>query len=95
MEAKDAAIIFRIDESIKKQFDRICEEMDITPSQILRRHVKDIVEDYNRKNAQQGLFPATGGDKTQAPIATPKKKEKPRKSTAKGLVGGMFKKAGI
>lgn len=95
METKTATIVFRIDEDIKKQFDRIAIELDITPSQMLRHYVKDIVEDYNSKHAQQPLFHVASNVKTPKPIAPPKKKEKAAKSTAKGLVGNLFKKAGI
>lgn len=93
METHSATIIFRLDPDLKRDFERIAAELDSTPSQILRRHVKDIVEDYHRRNAQQGLFPAAGEAKAKPPRQPPVKKEKPAKSTGSRFLDGFIKKA--
>lgn len=55
----EAKIMFRIDDDLKKEFERITAELDITPSQLLRRHVKEFVTAHLAKTAQADLFAET------------------------------------
>lgn len=86
MEPRDATIVFRIEESIKKEFDRIAAELDITPSQLLRRHVKDLIEDYNRRNSQKTLFETKEPPKPKKPPQQPLNREE-RRALAKRTKG--------
>lgn len=56
MENQTASIVFRLDANLKKEFDRIARAIDITPSQLLRAYVRDLVADHNRKNGQKDLL---------------------------------------
>jgi antitoxin component of RelBE/YafQ-DinJ toxin-antitoxin module len=62
----EAKIMFRIDEDLKREFEQMTTEMDITPSQLLRRHVRELVAEYQKKNSQL------------ATIARPKEKKPPK-----------------
>ena len=56
MENQTASIVFRLDANLKREFDRIAREIDITPSQLLRAYVRDLVADHNKKHGQKDLF---------------------------------------
>lgn len=49
-------ITFRVDENIKKAFEKIARESDLTTSQMLRHFMRDIVEENLKSNAQQSLL---------------------------------------
>ena len=49
-------ITFRVDEHIKKAFEKIAKEQDLTTSQMLRHFMRDIVESSMKNNAQQSLL---------------------------------------
>lgn len=47
---------FRVDEDLKKAFEKIAERADLTSSQMLRHFMRDVVDDYMKKNAQGSLL---------------------------------------
>lgn len=49
-------VTFRVDESIKKQFDFVCKELDTTPSQVFRQVMKQWIEQYGVKAAQGDML---------------------------------------
>lgn len=63
MAEETAIITLRIDPMLKKAFERVAKELDLTPSQILRQHVRVLVEQHAAANAQGAL--------ELAPIPTP------------------------
>lgn len=52
------SIIFRVDESLKLQFEAVCKAMDITPSQVFRQVMKQQIEAYGLEAAQGDLLKA-------------------------------------
>lgn len=47
---------FRVDEDLKKAFEKVAEKADLTSSQMLRHFMRDVVDDYMKKNAQGSLL---------------------------------------
>lgn len=52
---KEVILNFRVDETLKKGFEKVAESMDLTTSQMLRKYMRYEVERYMQQNAQQGL----------------------------------------
>lgn len=48
---------FRVDEELKKGFDMVAANLDLTASQMLRAYMRETVADYMKNNAQQSLIP--------------------------------------
>lgn len=46
----DSFITFRIDEDLKKRFEQIAKENDLTTSQILRACIRGQIENHQREN---------------------------------------------
>lgn len=46
-------ISFRIEEDLKNEFDEIAKRYDITTSQLLRKFVRDTIEQHKKQNQQQ------------------------------------------
>ena len=44
MELKTARLTVLLDPSRKREFERVCRENDMTPSQVLRRLIRDYME---------------------------------------------------
>lgn len=65
-------INFRVDEGLKKAFERVAAEADMTSSQLLRAFMRETVESYMKQNAQQSLLEPI--NKSVKVKAKPKKK---------------------
>lgn len=53
---KESLISFRVDEDLKKAFEKIAKEQDITSSQLLRMFMRDTIENYMKQNRQGDLL---------------------------------------
>lgn len=49
-------ITFRVDEHIKKAFEKVARDADLTTSQMLRHFMREVVENEAKTNAQQSLL---------------------------------------
>jgi antitoxin component of RelBE/YafQ-DinJ toxin-antitoxin module len=49
-------INFRVDENLKKGFEMVAKNLDLTSSQMLRAYMREAVENYLKNNAQQSLL---------------------------------------
>ena len=52
----ESLITFRVDRDLKKAFDKIAKEQDITSSQLYRAFMRDYVESYIKQNKQGDLL---------------------------------------
>lgn len=52
----EKVVTFRIDENMKKAFEAIAKENDLTTSQMLRHYMRNTVEQNMKKNAQKSLL---------------------------------------
>jgi predicted transcriptional regulator len=52
----DTVMNFRVDEDLKKAFDRVAKELDQSSSQMLRAFMRDTVKEYMRRNTQGELL---------------------------------------
>lgn len=55
MDDKTALISLRIDPLLKTAFERVAKDLDLTPSQILRQHIRRLVEQHAAAHAQGAL----------------------------------------
>ncbi|MFZ5508463.1 MAG: CopG family transcriptional regulator [Pseudomonadota bacterium] len=62
MERKTARLTLLIDPAKKKRFEEICAEQDVTPSQVIRKFIREYIQAHERG-------PAPGGDQQAAPGA--------------------------
>lgn len=86
-----ANIICRIDPELKKAFEMVAKERDLTASQMLRSYIRYEVEHFAKNNAQKDLFRATDSTTAKKSTDSPKKATKPPLEGRDGLLG-MFKK---
>jgi hypothetical protein len=56
-------MIFRVDPDLKKAFEQTAKDLDLTASQLLRKMIRNAVEQHMKANAQRTL--------ALAPIPTP------------------------
>ena len=59
METKTARITLLIDPAKKLALEKLCAEQDVTPSQVVRR----LIRDYLEQNAAPTRFPAATGSR--------------------------------
>lgn len=52
----DKVINFRVDEDLKKGFEIVARNKDLSASQMLRAFMRDCVENYMRQNKQLSLL---------------------------------------
>jgi len=52
---KEVILNFRVDETLKKGFEKVAKSHDLTSSQMLRSYMRYEVDRYMKENAQQGL----------------------------------------
>lgn len=75
MEDRSAVITVRIEPSLKTAFERMCAELDRTPSQMLRGFIRQAAQQHASATAQGAL----DLDPTPTPQAPPKKPAKGQK----------------
>jgi hypothetical protein len=90
MKEEKTSMIFRIDPDLKKAFERVAENMDMTASQLLRGFVRDTVAQNAAKNAQSDLFKPPAAPKPVSQVQTSKKTKKPPLESKEGLLA-LFK----
>ena len=52
----ESLITFRVDEDLKKAFEKVAKEQDITSSQLFRMFMRETVENYMKQNKQGDLL---------------------------------------
>lgn len=64
---KKVFLQIRVSKGLKKDFERVCRERDLTASQVLRAHMRDFVgrhpEETGAEDAPQGRAKAPGKSK--------------------------------
>lgn len=65
MEQKTARLTVLIDPDKKKAFETLCAQQDVTPSQVVRRLIRDYL-------AAHGVTPAPGGREAAAQSPRPR-----------------------
>jgi hypothetical protein len=70
MELKTARLTVLIDPTRKREFERVCHENDMTPSQVMRRLIRDFLE-QNGRGAEPARQPASRG---RAPADPPRRR---------------------
>ena len=89
MDLKTARLTILIDPGKKQAFEQLCRTQDMTPSQVVRRLIREFMEEQappaaaGRPSARKAAAPA---GKATAPRknAAPRKPAAPRKAAAKG-----------
>jgi hypothetical protein len=61
-------MVFRIEPDLKRAFDQTAADLDLTSSQLLRKMIRNAVEQHMKANAQRSL--------NLAPIPTPQHEQK-------------------
>lgn len=93
MEEGSSLITFRIEKDLKNAIEMVAKDLDLTVSQMLRQHIRYVVEKHAKENAQKPLFKPVEPTKPKTePKASPKAKKPPMESK-QGLLG-MFKGKG-
>lgn len=90
MEGKTTPLVIRIDPDLKKAFELIAKESDLTVSQMLRKYIRYEVDTYSRKHAQKPLFSAVAPTKPKSDAKVSTKPVKPVTASKTALLG-MFK----
>ena len=52
----ESLITFRVDSDLKKAFEKVAKEQDITSSQLFRMFMRETVENYMKQNKQGDLL---------------------------------------
>lgn len=90
MAEETVPLVIRIDKDLKKAFELVAEDQDLTVSQMIRHHIRYVVEKHAKENAQKPLFKPVEPPKPKTePKVSPKAKKPPMESK-QGLLG-MFK----
>ena len=61
-------INFRVDEDLKNAFELVAKNNDLTSSQMLRAFMREVVDEYMKKNAQQSLLKPNNTTKTKKSV---------------------------
>jgi hypothetical protein len=91
MEESTVSVVFRIDQDLKKAFERVAKDKDQTVSQMLRAYIRYAVESHAEKTAQKDLFRPSETPKAPKAPKTPAKPEKAPMESKQGLLS-MYKK---
>lgn len=59
MEQKTARLTVLIDPTKKKAFEELCATQDVTPSQVVRKMIRDYLEQHGISYANQPQHPAS------------------------------------
>lgn len=70
------SMIFRIEPDLKKAFERVAEDKDLTASQLLRSFVRETVTQHASRTAQKDLFKPEPTQKASEP-SKPSTQSKP------------------
>lgn len=60
MEQKTARLTVLIDPTKKKAFEALCATQDVTPSQVVRKMIREYLEKHGVSYANQPQFPVDG-----------------------------------
>ena len=91
MEEAKTSMIFRIEPHLKKAFEKVAADHDLTASQMLRSFVRNSVEEHGRRNAQSDIFSPSSPLKPSTKVEVSTKKKKSPIESREGLLG-MFKR---
>jgi len=75
MEVRTARLTILIDPRKKAMFERLCQEEDVTPSQVVRRMIRAYIEE---RTGQPWTPAGTGRAAPERPAATGRENRKPR-----------------
>ncbi|MBL8371336.1 MAG: CopG family transcriptional regulator [Burkholderiaceae bacterium] len=67
MELKTARLTVLIDPAKKKAFEGLCARQDVTPSQVVRRLIRDYLATHGETYVPSGAPQAVADDKRNAP----------------------------
>ncbi len=78
MESRTARFTLLVDPRKKEVFEKLCDQEDVTPSQLIRKFMRDYIESHLGPNWQEEVFNSEQGEvaKENTP---PAKKEAARK----------------
>lgn len=82
MDDAKTSMIFRIEPELKKAFERVAREKDLTASQLLRSFVRETISQHASRTAQKDLFkpePTQKASEPTKPSAQPKPSAKQKK----------------
>jgi hypothetical protein len=63
MESKTARLTILIDPRKKKAFEQLCAAQDLTPSQVVRKLIRDYLQEHNISYPGQGSASKASGSK--------------------------------
>ena len=69
MELKTARLTVLIDPAKKKAFETLCARQDVTPSQVVRRLIRDYLVQHGMEFVPSGSSRATGASDDDADLA--------------------------
>jgi len=73
MESRTARFTLLVDPRKKEVFEKLCELDDVTPSQLIRKFMRDYIESHMGPNWQDQVFGSEVGEaSTVSTSATPK-----------------------
>ncbi len=85
----DTVMNIRLPSDLKKAFDLVAKELDLTSSQLLRHMMRDAVAQYMTRNAQGDLL---GASKPSGHTKTPPKAKKQAKGSGNPLFDQLIKR---
>lgn len=91
MAEETTTMVFRIEKDLKTAFERAAKDLDITPSQLIRHHIKRFVEGHMKENAQKDLLKPSEAVKPFTKAVPSPKRQKSLPEGKNGLLG-IFKK---
>lgn len=83
MDSKQATMIFRVEEGLKKAFENMARDLDLTASQLMRQMMRGAISQHRSQTAQRTLPLETPAPK-EAQAPAPKKPKKGQKLAAAG-----------
>lgn len=62
MERKTARLTLLIDPGKKKRFEEICAEQDVTPSQVIRKFIREYIQEHEQRSSPAPDVPEAPGE---------------------------------
>lgn len=88
MELKTARLTLLIDPAKKAAFERLCARQDVTPSQVVRRLIREYLATHKVSYVPSGASAQTDSDTSRRNVGRQASAGVARKPRAKGASGG-------
>jgi hypothetical protein len=81
MESRTARFTLLVDPRKKEVFEKLCDQEDVTPSQLIRKFMRDYIESHLGPNWQEEVFGSEQGEAPKKTHLQQKKKLRERRNS--------------